>query len=115
MEEATAWVKAKITSSDADLTLILGAFSESAAELKGTRTVNVRYRFAIEEFSRYMEPVEIADRVRQLSVSSDKDRQFPSRLFLLAFQQWESTNKGSLASGGPLDRWEWTTIDHLMN
>jgi predicted KAP-like P-loop ATPase len=105
--EASTWFN-QISESGAKLPSLLRAFVEAMNELKDGRIVEVRYRFALEEFARYMKPDRIEERVRRLALS-EGEHQFAYRLFLCAFDRSKATGVTSY----PQNLDEWTTRDLL--
>jgi hypothetical protein len=79
--EAAKWVE-KTANSASTLPLLLTAFVEAMNNIgEEGRTLSVRYRFALEEFSKYMAPDDLVERIRLLSTSGT-DAAWVYRLFL---------------------------------
>ena len=115
IEAAPSWVKAKAAASDLNLLALLKPFTEQMNQMEENHLVRTLFKFAIEDFARYVEPQEIADRVRQLASSSpDREDKIRCQLFLRAFKDWNLGDKSDeLASAGPPDLGKWTTIEDL--
>jgi predicted KAP-like P-loop ATPase len=104
-EEVSSWLH---TTSVSDSTLpgLLNAFVERMDVMEGARSVRTQYRFALEDFSRYIEPDVVADRVRSLA-SSDTNNRWILRLFLDAFDRWKASGQMPY----PQMLGNWTTIE----
>jgi len=105
--EVSAWV-AESSESDFGLQALLKAFLESMNEVDDGRVLEVRYRFALEQFARYLKPDAIEERVRRLASVQDA-HQFVFRLFLRALDRSKATGRNT----GPTDLDAWTTLEHL--
>ncbi len=77
-------------------------------EIEGRRTVRTLYRFALEEFDKYVKPDAVVERIRRLRTSEGED-QYVFHLFLRAFDRWKAS--GHLPYPQLHD--EWTTLDQL--
>ncbi len=99
----------KTAKSDSELPFLLTAFAESMNQIGDQgQILSVQYRFALEDFSRFQNPHELAERIRLLSTSGS-EHVWVYKLYLRAFDRWKST--GHYASPQDLD--EWTALDNL--
>jgi hypothetical protein len=87
--EASAWF-GRTSKSDSGLLLLLKVFIDAMNEIEGDRVVEVRYRFALEEFAKFAEPESVEKRIRSLSATRGGD-QITFRLVLRAFDRWKSS------------------------
>lgn len=104
-DEVSSWFYSTLVS-DSGLVALLTAFVERMDDMEGGRSVRTRYRFALEDFSRYIKPDVAADRVRSLA-SSDTDNRQILRLFLDAFDKWKASGQMPY----PQMLGNWTTIE----
>jgi predicted KAP-like P-loop ATPase len=107
--EASAWV-GQTSETDSGLLSLLAAFTEGMNEIVGDRAVSATYRFALEDFVRYTNVDALAERVRRLASSTNKENESRCRLFLRAFERWKST--GLMPYPQNLDNW--TTLEKLQ-
>ena len=106
--DVSTWLT-KIAKSDSGLPFLLTAFAESMNQIGDQgQTLSVQYRFALEDFSRFLNPNDLAERIRLLSTSGS-EHVWVYKLYLRAFDHWKST--GHYASPQDLD--EWTALDNL--
>lgn len=106
--DVSTWLT-KIAKSDSGLPFLLAAFAESMNQIGDQgQTLSVQYRFALEDFSRFINPNDLAERIRLLSTSGSEDV-WVYKLYVRAFDHWKST--GHYASPQDLD--EWTALDTL--
>jgi predicted KAP-like P-loop ATPase len=105
-EEVSEWFAQNAKFEDT-LLILLNAFVESMNDmtLEG-RTVRVLYRFALEDFARYINPDVLAERIRGLATSGN-EHLWLYRLFLRTFDEWKAT--GQYPYPQKLD--EWTTLE----
>jgi predicted KAP-like P-loop ATPase len=106
-EEVSAWVAVTVDS-EAGMLPILRAFVESRNLIEGGRTVSSEYRFALEEFARYLKPDDVSERIRRLA-SIKTEHQVIYRLYLRAFDRSKETGQTPY----PQNLDEWTTLEHL--
>ena len=106
-EEVSTWF-AETSESESGLLSLLQPFVENMNEMDGERIVISQYRFALEEFAKYMKPEDLADRVRQLA-PSDNWHKVVCRLFIRAYDR----AKLSGVSTYPQNLGEWTTLEQL--
>lgn len=105
--EVSTWF-AEVSESDSGLFSLLKAYLERMNEIVGQRPVRVVYRFAFEEFGKYLKPEVVAERVRLLASSETEDK-FVYRLFLRAFDRWKASGQVPY----PQNDDEWSTLDQL--
>jgi hypothetical protein len=106
--DVSTWLT-KVAKSDSGLPFLLTAFAESMNQIGDQgQTLSVQYRFALEDFSRFLNPNDLAERIRLLSTSGS-EHVWVYKLYLRAFDHWKST--GHYASPQDLD--EWTALDNL--
>jgi predicted KAP-like P-loop ATPase len=107
-EEVSAWLSI-ISESDSGLASLLTVFVEQMNTIgEGGRTTDVQFRFALEDFSRYLKPEVLADRIQQLK-PSEQAQQLACRLFLYAFDRQKASGRVSY----PRELSGWTTLDRL--
>ncbi len=106
-EEVRTWVAETVEPDSAFLSL-LRAFTEGMNRIEGDRVVDSTYRFALEDFSRYVNIDALAERARGL-ISTDQESQVSCRLFVHAFDQWKSTGR----MPHPRDLDDWMRVDQL--
>jgi predicted KAP-like P-loop ATPase len=106
-EEVSAWFAAT-SESESGLLSLLQPFVESMNEMDGERIVISQYRFALEEFAKYMKPEDLAERVRHLAPSDDWHK-VVCRLFIRAY------DRAKLSGVSPYRQnlGEWTTLEQL--
>jgi len=106
-EEVSAWF-AKTLESESGLLSLLQPFVDTMNEMDGERIVVSQYRFALEEFAKYIKPEDLAERVRHLAPSDDWHK-IVRRLFIRAYDR----AKLSGVSTYPQNLGEWTTLEKL--
>jgi predicted KAP-like P-loop ATPase len=107
-EEVSRWVAQTAKSVDT-LRILLHSFVEAMNEIGGEgQTLRVQYRFALEDFAHYINPDELADRIRVLATSGS-EHEWIYRLFRRAFDSWKET--GQYPYPQKLD--EWTALEKL--
>jgi predicted KAP-like P-loop ATPase len=106
-EEVSTWF-AVTSDSDSGLLSLLQAFIEPMNLIDHGRILTTEYRFALEEFARYMKPDDVTERIRRLA-SSKTEHEAVYRLFLRAFDRWKETGQTPY----PQNLGEWTTLEHL--
>ena len=107
-QEVSKWF-AETLESDSGLLSLLPAFTEGMNDVEGDRIVRTRYRFALEDFTRYTNvDSKLTERVRGLVSSSGED-ELTCRLFLLAAERWVATGRKPY----PQNLDDWTTLDQL--
>ena len=105
MEEAPRWF---VAASESGLLVLLFAFTETMNETADDgRAIVTRYRFALEEFARYMEPDAVVGRIREFASSSDEQHQVVCGLYLRAFDRWKESGRSS----SPRNLDEWTALE----
>jgi predicted KAP-like P-loop ATPase len=106
-EEVSAWFT-ETSKSESGLLSLLQPFVETMNQMDGERIVVSQYRFALEEFAKYVKPEDLAERVRQLAPSDDWHKAV-CRLFIRAYDRAKlsevSTYRENLG--------EWTALDLL--
>jgi predicted KAP-like P-loop ATPase len=106
--EVSTWFAHTVKSVDG-LKMLLNAFVESMNDIgQEGQTLRVQYRFALEDFAHYINPDDLADRIRGLATSGS-EHEWIYRLFRRAFDGWKET--GQYPYPQKLD--EWTTLEKL--
>lgn len=106
-EEVSTWF-ATTSDSDSGLLPLLQAFIEPRNLIDGGRILTTEYRFALEEFARYMKPDDVTERIRRLA-SAKTEHQAVYLLFLRAFDRWKETGQTPY----PQNLSDWTTLKDL--
>jgi hypothetical protein len=106
--DVSTWFS-KVAKSDSELPFLLTAFAESMNQIGDQgQTLSVQYRFALEDFSRFLSLPDLAERIRLLSTSGG-EHIWVYKLYLRAFNRWKSSGHYAF----PQDLEEWTALDNL--
>jgi predicted KAP-like P-loop ATPase len=108
-QEVTTWC-AESTNSVSGLSALLLAFAEGMNQIGNSGEILlVKYNFALEDFSRYVNSQDLVERIRLLATSGS-EQEWVYRLFLRAFDRWKAT--GKYPSPPELDHW--TSMENLL-